>query len=132
MNALSHEFDLSQATMLPPMAQVARQPQERESLAAKWEAVHEAAAAIGVLAQLGRGVEDAATAGLPARAEALGGFEYDMVRRGIDDLAAMMQPGLRALLAISAQGRDTTAAALALWREFHAARDAVIAFAPLR
>ena len=45
-----------------------------------------------------------------------------MIARGVDDLAAVMQPGLRALLSLTAQGQDTTAAALTLWREFDRAR----------
>ena len=131
MNALRHEFDLSQATMLPPQGRMPVGPYERDALAGQWEAVHQAAAAIGVLAQLGRAPADAETSGLPERAEALGGYEYALIQRSVDDLAAIMRPGLRALLALDAQGRDTTAAALTLWREFHAARDAIIAIAPL-
>ena len=130
MNALSHEFDLSNATMLPPLDRRAPTARDQANLAAQWDAVHEAAAAIGVLAQLGRPEESEAVAGLPRRAAAKGGYQYDMVLRGVDDLAAVMQPGLRALLALSASGRDTTSAALTLWREFHASRDAIIALAP--
>jgi len=48
------------------------------------------------------------------------------VAHGIEDLAAVMQPGLRALLSLTAQGQDTTAAALTLWREFHTARTAIL------
>ena len=42
----------------------------------------------------------------------------------------MLQPGLFALRAIAARGQDTTAPALALWREFHALRSALLALAP--
>ena len=131
MNALSHEFDLSRATMLPAVKHGAARAADTTKLASQWDAVHEAAAAIGALAQLGRGDEDDAVKGLPDRALQLGGFEYEMVMRGVDDLAAVMQPGLRALLALSAQGQDTTSAALTLWQEFHKSRDAIIGFAPL-
>ena len=48
----------------------------------------------------------------------------------VSDMAAMMQPGLSALLAVSARGQDATAAALALWCEFHAAREALMALVP--
>ena len=34
---------------------------------------------------------------------------------------------LRPLLSLTAQGQDTTAAALTLWREFHTARAAIVA-----
>jgi len=130
MNALRHEFDLSNATILPPLDRRAPNARDQANLAAQWDAVHEAAAAIGVLAQLGRPEESEAVTGLPARAAANGGYEYEMVLRGVDDLAAVMQPGLRALLSLSASGQDTTSAALTLWREFHASRDAIIALAP--
>lgn len=131
MNALTHEFDLSQATMLPPLAPGLRELANPAALAAQWEAVHDAAAAVGMLAQLGREEPGEEVLGLPDRAATVGGFAYEMVARGVDDLAAVMQPGLRALLSLTAQGQDTTAAALTLWREFHSARAVVIGFAPL-
>ena len=41
-------------------------------------------------------------------------------------LVLPMLPWLRALLSLTAQGQDTTAAALTLWREFHTARTAIL------
>ena len=130
MNAMSHEFDLSLATMLPPAGERDARINEPAALAVQWDAVHEAAAAVGILAQLGEEPMDETLRNLPARAVAMGGIKLDMVIRGIDDLAAVMQPGLRALLSLNAQGHDTTAAALTLWREFHNARAAILALAP--
>ena len=127
---MSHEFDLSQATMLPPVAPGPRVTPDVATLANQWEAVHEAAAAVGHLAQLGREEPGEDVLALPLRAAEAGGFAFEAAARGIDDLAAVMQPGLRALLSLNAQGHDTTAAALTLWREFHNARSAVIALAP--
>lgn len=123
---MNHEFDLSQATMLPPAETGPRPIPEVEALAAQWEAVHEAAAAVGHLAQLGRETLSEEVQALPLRAASLGGWQYELAARGVDDLAAVMQPGLRALLSLTAQGRDTTAAALTLWREFHTARAAIM------
>ncbi|MEZ5680948.1 MAG: hypothetical protein R3E14_06585 [Erythrobacter sp.] len=125
MSAMSHEFDLGQATMLPPTASP-RLLSDVATLADQWEAVHEAAAAVGHLAQLGREEPDDEVLALPLRAAEAGGYAFETAARGIDDLAAVMQPGLRALLTLSAQGRDTTAAALTLWREFHHARAAIL------
>lgn len=122
---MSHEFDLSQATMLPPTASP-RLLSDVASLASQWEAVHEAAAAVGHLAQLGREEPGDDVLSLPLRAAEAGGYAFEATARGIDDLAAVMQPGLRALLALTAQGKDTTAAALTLWREFHHARTAIM------
>ena len=39
-----------------------------------------------------------------------------------------MKIGLRALIIAQGEGRDTTAAALTLWREFHAGRKAIAAY----
>ena len=125
MNAFSHEFDLSQATMLPPLGDMPR-PALAGDLAARWDAVHEAAYAVGRLAQLSREDWDETIAGLPQRAMQAGGAECELVARSVDDLAAVMEPGLRALLSLTAKGRDTTAAALTLWREFHCARTAIL------
>ena len=106
--------------MLSPDAGTAGEPDP--ALVTEQEAVHEAAAAVGGLAQLGRETmgEDM-LADLPATRGARRGWHLrNRAARGIDDIAAFMQPGLRALLALTAKGQDTTAAALTLWREFHA------------
>ena len=42
----------------------------------------------------------------------------------------MMEPGIAALLGINARGADPRPAALALWREFTAARGAVLSLLP--
>ena len=130
MSAISHEFDLSQATMQPPAKPALRAVPNVEEIAARWEAVHEAAAAVGKLAQLGRESLTSEVASLPFRAAEKGGWHYEMVARGIDDLAAVVQSGLRALLSLTAGGQDTTAAALTLWREFHIARAAILKLVP--
>ena len=49
---------------------------------------------------------------------------------GIADLAAVMEPGMAALLAVRARGADPRPAALALLNEFNAARLAVLALLP--
>ena len=127
---MSHEFDLSQATMLPPLGARRQTTLKPAELAAQWDAVHEAAAAVAALAQLGTEEFNDELRRLPHRAADLGGAKYELVARGIDDLAAVMQPGLRALLAITDEGQDTTSAALTLWREFHKARAAIAALVP--
>ena len=126
MNALSHEFDLSLATMLPSAGAPDQRPADPAALAVQWDAVHEAARAVGILAQLGEEEPDDDVRSLPARAGTLEGARRELVARGVDDLAAVMQPGLRALLALTGRGHDTTSAALTLWREFHTARSAIL------
>ncbi len=53
-----------------------------------------------------------------------------IAERSIEDLMAMMEPGLAALLAVSARGADARVPALALWREYCAAREALLALLP--
>ena len=131
MNALRHEFDLAHATMLPPIGDTgpAMAPGPlAEELEARWDALHDAADAVAQLAQLAHERPVGAIASLPGRAAHAGGWRCEAVTNGIDDLALVMQTGLRALIGAAGEGRDTTAAALTLWREFHAARQAICAF----
>ena len=127
MSAMAHCFDPAfaddHAALQPPV------PAERDVgvLAPRWEALQRPGAALAGLAQLGEEPPDPRIAGLPARAAAAGGWTFEMVARGAEDLAAVMQPGLRALLSLTAQGRDTTPAAMTLWREFHRSRGAILA-----
>ena len=125
MSAMSHHFDVSLAR------EIGREDGhvDTASLAAKWDALHEAGAAIGSLAQLGAEPVDKAVATLPQRAAELGGPRGQAIARGMDDLGSVLEPGLRALLDLTGNGHDTTAAALTLWREFHTARAAILALA---
>ncbi|MBU2339938.1 MAG: hypothetical protein KKE77_01675 [Alphaproteobacteria bacterium] len=141
MNALRHEFDLAHATMLPPIGDAGPMPgatpgetpratpaARAVELEMRWDALHDAADAVAQLAQLANARPGGAIATLPTRAARAGGWRCRAVANGIDDLALVMQTGLRALIGAADNGRDTTAAALTLWREFHAARQAICAF----
>lgn len=122
---MSHDFDLPRTRH----ASEAERSVDTAALAAQWEAVQEAGAAVGQLAQLAMEEPGEDLRTLPERAAKAGGTRLELVARGVDDLAAVLRPGLRALLELSGKGRDTTAAALALWREFHRARAALVALA---
>lgn len=65
----------------------------------------------------------------PQDIAAIGGARLALAQDALNDIDAMLQPGLCALRAIAARGQDATAPALALWREFHAARSALLALA---
>jgi hypothetical protein len=54
-------------------------------------------------------------------------WRRERAEHALADLTAIMEPGIVALLAIHAQGTDPNPAARALWREFEAARGAVLA-----
>ena len=60
-----------------------------------------------------------------ARAAAAGGAAA-IRAQGIDDLAAVMEPGIAALLAAHARGVTPSAAALTLWHEFVRSRSALL------
>jgi hypothetical protein len=56
----------------------------------------------------------------------------ELVETGVADIAAIMEPGLSALIAAHARGASPQAAAMALWEEFLGARDALMALAASR
>ena len=87
MNAMANEFDLAQATMLPPMPGAPREAPDAAVLSEQWAAVHEAAGAVGGLAQLGRETLGEDIADLPERAAQRGGWHFEAAARGIDRLA---------------------------------------------
>jgi hypothetical protein len=94
------------------------------ALVAQWEALHDSAAALGKLAQIAP--EGSAPPFGPLVETALP-WQLTLAAQGLDDIAAMLAPGLAALGTLTARGQETAAPALALWREFHAARAGVLA-----
>ena len=98
-----------------------------DSLAARWAALHEAGREIGRLAALAPEPFSDALSSFPERIESQGGARLALARDGVADLDAILRPGLIALRTIEARGQDVTAPALALWREFHALRAALLA-----
>lgn len=53
-------------------------------------------------------------------------WQRDLVIRGLDDMEALTGLGLQALSTLVERQAPTQAPALALWREFHEARSAII------
>jgi len=54
-------------------------------------------------------------------------WQRALVAQTVADSAAMLAAGLAALGTLTRRGQDTAAPALVLWREFHAARAAMVA-----
>lgn len=96
----------------------------------KWSAVHDASGVVAMLAGLAAEPMRAEVRNFPAVMRDAGGWRRELAEQGIEDLAAIMEPGLAALLAVNARGVNPASAALALWQEFHAARSALLALAP--
>ena len=100
------------------------------AMSVQWAALQDAAGAVAALAGLAAEKTSTQVRDFPAQIEEAGGWRLDLASDGVADLAAMMRPGVQALLAVSARGQDPTAAALTLWREYHHARAALLALVP--
>lgn len=96
----------------------------------KWAALAEAGTVVATLAGLEAERSTPEVRNFPALIRDAEGWRRDMAENGVADLAAMMEPGIAALLAVSARGADPSPAALALWREFTRARAAILALLP--
>jgi hypothetical protein len=96
----------------------------------KWSALHDAADVVAALAGLSPEPMSADARNFPATVRDAGGWRRHHAEQGVDDLAAIMEPGLAALLAVHARGADPRPAARSLYEEFLAAREALLALAP--
>jgi hypothetical protein len=100
------------------------------AMSMKWSALHDAAALVCTLAGLQPEMRKPDVRNFPAIMRDTGGWRYDLAKQGVDDLAAIMEPGLAALLAVLARGQSPGPAAAALWQEFVASRAALLELVP--
>jgi hypothetical protein len=100
------------------------------SMGMKWSALHDAAGIVATLAGLAPEPMTAELRNFPAVIRDAGGWQREMAGQGVDDLSAIMETGIGALLAVHARGIDSRTAALSLWQEFMTARSALLALAP--
>jgi hypothetical protein len=96
----------------------------------KWTALHEAVVAVLNHAEMPPEYRTPDIRNFPIIMRDTGGWRFAAAWHGVDDLAAMMEPAIAALLAVEAQGGPTLAAARALWQEFQAARGALLDLVP--
>ena len=101
-----------------------------QSLSVQWTALQDAAAAVAAMAGLAPEKATPQIRNFPALIKDVGGWRFELATDLIGDLTAMMRPGVTALLAVNARGQDATAAAVTLWREYHHARNSVLALVP--
>ena len=92
----------------------------------KWAALQDAAGVIAALA----GLTTPEIRNFPALMREAEPWRRELADRGIEDMKAVMEPGIAALLGVTARGASPRPAALALWREFVEARRAVVALLP--
>jgi len=106
-------------------AEAAKEP--LGSLARRWQELHEQAGQLAGLAGLSPEAASGAVADFSARLSEASEWQRELAWQGIEDIDAMMRPGLAALRILTERRKEAAAPALALWREFHIARDAVLA-----
>lgn len=92
-----------------------------------WTQLHHEADELAAFADLAMSGKGSGPVELPAALAEASGWQRNLAWQSLEDIAAMMQPGMAALRTIAARGNDTTAPAMALWREFHSAREALLA-----
>lgn len=96
----------------------------------KWAALQDAGSVVATLAGLESERTTPEIRNFPALMRDAARWRRELADRGIDDMTAVMEPGIAALLGVTARGADARPAALALWREFTEARAAVLALLP--
>ena len=100
------------------------------AMSMKWAALHDAATVVGTLAGVATEPMRPELRNFPAVMRDLGGWRREAAEQGIDDLSAIMEPGLVALLAVHARGTNPAVPALALWQEFQVSRAALLVLTP--
>ena len=115
------------ADSLPPQSGFGRRG---DAIEIQWAVLQEAAAAVALLAGTAPEPATPQMRDFPALIRETGGWRLRMAEQGIADLAAIMEPGLAALLAIKGRGADSAAPARALLREFQSAHAALLALLP--
>ena len=91
-------------------------------LDAKWRALENVTSAVADLAGIGADSSDRAATDFPGMLAQTSGWRRNLAEDGLNDLIAIVEPGVAALLAVHARGNDTAPAAMALWREIKLAR----------
>ncbi len=94
-----------------------------------WDELHRRGVQIARMAALSREPFAGDLANFPNAIRKQLPARIDIAVNAVADLLAITEPGIAALSAIEARGQDATAPALALWREYHAAREALMALA---
>ena len=100
------------------------------AMSMKWSALHDAATVVGTLAGVATEPMRPELRNFPAVMRDAGGWRREAAEQGIDDLSAIMEPGLAALLAVHSRGTNSAVPALALWQEFQVSRAALLVLTP--
>jgi hypothetical protein len=125
MNALPPNFPPAPGPLRATFAQGAA-----SATSMRWAALGDAAGVVATLAGLEPEPASPEVRNFPALIRDADPWRRERAEHGVADLAAIMEPGIAALLAVNARGADPRPAAMALWREFVAARAAILALLP--
>lgn len=96
----------------------------------RWGALQDAGAVLADLAGADAPADSPAARSFPIALKEAEGWRRRAMEGALADIAAFMEPGIAALLAVLARGADAQPAARALWREYEASRSALLALAP--
>lgn len=124
MNAVPPRFSPNRP-MVPPARGISA-----SAVGQKWAALTEAGEVVAALAGLDPERSTHEQRNFLALIRDTEPWRREMAENGVADLAAVLEPGITALLAVTARGADPAPAALALWREFADARAAILALLP--
>ena len=127
---MHHNFTATGTGALPTTGRPEVGQASASAMSMKWSALHDAVNVVGMLAGLAAEPTKPEIRNFPAVMRDTGGWRYELAKQGVDDLASIMEPGLAALLAVSARGQSPGPAAAALWQEFVASRAALLALVP--
>jgi hypothetical protein len=125
MNALPPSFTAASGSGRTGFAQAGA-----SATSMRWAALGDAASVVAALAGLEPERTSAEVRNFPALIRDAEAWRRERAENGVTDLAAIMEPGIAALLAVNARGADPRPAAMALWREFIAARAAILSLLP--
>jgi hypothetical protein len=96
----------------------------------RWSALSDAGNVVAALAGVEPETATRALRNFPVLIRECPAWRRQLADNIVADLAALMEPGIAALLAVNARGADPRPAARALWHEFAQARAAVLALLP--
>lgn len=110
----------------PKAAAFAFESDPQESIKLRWAVLHEKAGEIAEMADLSP--EPAEVAAVHFDEAIAGATEptKTFAQQGLGDIEHLIDMGLRALKEVEARNQDASVPALALWREFYHAREAIL------
>ena len=117
---------------LPPLipGDSASLPPGLKAIAAKWQALDNAAGVVAGLAGRERLAPAFGWDTFPDRIPRIPAWQQRLIAQGIDDLAVIMEAGLSALIAVETRGLDPRPAAASLWDEYLTTVESLVFMVP--